>query len=127
METEVFLDTHLLLWLYAGEVERISEKAKLILEDATLLASPISLLEVDYLYEIEKIKIRGEPVFKELQEQLQLQIAEDPFLSIVQVASHLSWTRDPFDRLLIAHAKLRKAPLLTKDRLLKKHYPHCIW
>jgi PIN domain nuclease of toxin-antitoxin system len=36
-------------------------------------------------------------------------------------AAELSWTRDPFDRLIVAHARLRGWKLATGDeRLLKK-------
>jgi PIN domain nuclease of toxin-antitoxin system len=37
------------------------------------------------------------------------------------------WTRDPFDRLLVGHALARGAPLLTKDRLIRRHFRQAIW
>ena len=38
-----------------------------------------------------------------------------------------SWTRDPFDRMIVAQAALREAPLLTKDRVLHEHYDRAVW
>jgi len=35
----------------------------------------------------------------------------------------LSWTRDPFDRLLVAHARLRGWRLATADTTLLAHLP----
>ena len=37
------------------------------------------------------------------------------------------WTRDTFDRLIVAQAKTRDASLLTKDRTILEHYPHAVW
>lgn len=38
-----------------------------------------------------------------------------------------SWTRDPFDRLIVANAKAAGAPLITKDERIRKHYRRAIW
>jgi len=39
----------------------------------------------------------------------------------------LSWTRDAFDRLIVAQAALDRAALVTRDRLILKHYPKALW
>jgi PIN domain nuclease of toxin-antitoxin system len=39
----------------------------------------------------------------------------------------LSWTRDPFDRLIVAQAAVRDAPLLTKDRAIRRRYRAAVW
>lgn len=127
MEAEVFLDTHVVVWLYAGELVLLSRKAKKVIEDSELLISPISLLEIDYLFETKKITVRGRPILDDLQEKLDLKVAEDPFIEVVSKASHVTWTRDPFDRLIVAHALLRSIPLITKDRSIKRHYHRCVW
>jgi PIN domain nuclease of toxin-antitoxin system len=46
---------------------------------------------------------------------------------LVQAAAGLSWTRDPFDRLIAAHAVVTEAPLLTADRTILEHLPQAIW
>lgn len=127
METEVLLDTHLLVWLYAGENERLSDKAKKTIEGATLLASPISILEIDFLHEVKKIAVKGQTVLQALEETMGLGIPNDSYFDVITEAGHVSWTRDPFDRLLVAHARLRGIPLLTKDAVLREHYGRCVW
>lgn len=127
METEAFLDTHILVWLYSGELERLSPKVKEILEEADLLVSPISLLEMDFLHEIGRLTVRGATIIRSLEEEIGLKVPSDPFLDVISEASGISWTRDPFDRLIVAHAKLRGSSLLTKDRTLRKHYARCVW
>ena len=38
-----------------------------------------------------------------------------------------TWTPDPFDRLIVAQARLLDASLITKDELIHKHYKKAIW
>ena len=45
----------------------------------------------------------------------------------VEAAERLSWTRDPFDRLIVAQASLAGAPLVTKDRMIRKHFAKAAW
>lgn len=123
---EAFLDTHVLVWLYDSRLEHLSVRAKTAIEESELWASPISLLEVDYLHEVKKFAFNGKKLFEELHHAIGLQLADDPFAAIVATASKLSWTREPFDRLLVAHALHRQIPLVTKDRVLRRH-TRCIW
>jgi len=37
------------------------------------------------------------------------------------------WTRDPFDRLIVAHAAANDARLLTKDEKIRRHYKRAVW
>lgn len=126
MESEIFLDTHVLVWLYEGNIEKFSPIARKYLEKSKLLACPMSLLELDYLFEIKKITESHQKIVRELENQFDLQIPNDPFADIVKAASLLTWTRDPFDRLIVAHANLYHAPLLTKDRHIGKN-AQCVW
>jgi len=32
------------------------------------------------------------------------------------------WTRDPFDRIIVSHSKLKDYTLITKDKNIKKNY-----
>lgn len=124
---QVFLDTHVALWLYAGKLDLFSPKVLGLLREATLYVSPIAVLEIDYLKEVDKIKVAGEEVVTYLREKMGLTLADDSLAALTRQASPLSWTREPFDRLIVAHALLRGFPLITKDHLIKKHYSACIW
>lgn len=127
MEAEVLLDTHVLVWLYAGEVKRLSDKSQNVIEEADLFVSPISILEIDFLHEIGRIRVRSGVVLDSLSESIELKVASDSFMDVIKEAGHVTWTRDPFDRLLVAHARLRGIPLVTKDRTLRRHYSRCLW
>lgn len=37
------------------------------------------------------------------------------------------WTCDPFDRLIVSHAKLKACPLVSKDLMIRKNYAKTIW
>jgi PIN domain nuclease of toxin-antitoxin system len=38
-----------------------------------------------------------------------------------------SWTRDPFDRIIVSQAALRNAPLVTRDQVIRDHYSQAVW
>ena len=46
---------------------------------------------------------------------------------LVGRASSISWTRDPFDRLIAAHASLEAAILLTADETILEALPGAVW
>ena len=46
-----------------------------------------------------------------------------PFDAVIWKALPLSWTRDPFDRLLVAHAKHRGWRFATSDQEISQHLP----
>ena len=37
------------------------------------------------------------------------------------------WSRDPFDRLIVAHAKAQKTPLVTRDEKIRENYRLAVW
>ena len=49
------------------------------------------------------------------------------FSKVAPAARGLRWTRDPFDRLIAAHAMVTDATLITKDTLIRKHCPAALW
>ena len=53
--------------------------------------------------------------------------ADDPITAVISHAMTLTWTRDPFDRLLVATAMLHKAPLITQDRTIRENYAEAVW
>jgi PIN domain nuclease of toxin-antitoxin system len=45
----------------------------------------------------------------------------------VQAAMSLSWTRDPFDRLIAAHAIVANSPLITADETILENLSLATW
>ncbi len=124
----IYVDTHVVLWLYLRKGEGLSETARHLIEfDPAILISPIVLLELDYLYEIGRTTLGADPVFNYLHQQIELQVCQRPFLDVVQAASKLSWTRDPFDRIITAQSAIGQNSLVTKDKMIRDHYEHAVW
>lgn len=125
---ELYLDTHVLVWLYAQGLQGFSQRRVDFLESAaTLLISPMALLEIEYLHEIEKITRPSSVLVQYLSEKIGLTVCSKPFHQVSVQALEMKWTRDPFDRLITAQASLDQTPLLTKDRIIHQHYPHAVW
>lgn len=123
----LFLDTHVLVSLYRGSKELFSETAQRELQSNELVISPIVLLELQYLYEAKKIRAKSAAIFSELQKTIGVRVAQHDGEVVTRAAIPLSWTRDPFDRIIVGHALSQKAKLLTKDRAILRHYPRAVW
>jgi PIN domain nuclease of toxin-antitoxin system len=123
----VHLDTHIVCWLYEGRTDLLSAVARDAIERGQLIASPIVDLELQLLYEIGRIVKGPQTVLATLTREIGLQIAAPPFLEAVVAARELNWTRDPFDRLIVAGAALVTAKLVTKDRMIRRHYLDALW
>lgn len=127
-ETEVVhLDTHVVCWLYEGRTDLLSVAARDAVERGQLVASPIVDLELQLLYEIGRILKGPEKVLATLAGEIGLQMTASAFPEVVAAARRLNWTRDPFDRLIVAGASLAAAKLVTKDRLIRRHYAAAVW
>jgi PIN domain nuclease of toxin-antitoxin system len=119
----IHLDTHVLVWLYAGELQRLSAAGRDLIERERLAISPMVSLELTYMYEVGRIRVPAAAVIDELVPRLELQPAASSFATVVQHAQTLTWTRDPFDRLIAGHALADDAGLLTADETLLAHLP----
>lgn len=123
-----YLDTQVMVWLCERRLDRLSPDASAVIEEHEPRISPMVLLELAYLYEIKRIVQPPQALFGQLETQLGLKICDHPFPAIVQTALFETWTRDPFDRLIVAHARSNGyAPLVTSDGKIRKHYPRTVW
>jgi PIN domain nuclease of toxin-antitoxin system len=123
MAAVIHLDTHVLVWLYSGDMERLGPVLPL-LQRHQMVASPMAVLELQYLFEVGRTTESAELVAQRLQQDLGLHISSAPWGVVVGHALQLDWTkRDPFDRLIVATAVADDAPLLTKDTLIQKNFP----
>ncbi len=123
----IYLDTHVVVWLYAGNLTLISKDALRMIEDHQVLISPMVLLEVDFLYEIKRIKVESEYIQSYLEQQIGLTVCNTKFEFVCKNAARQKWTRDPFDRLITAQAAITKSILITKDQNIRQNYTQAIW
>lgn len=106
----ILLDTNALIWVDAGH-RRV--RALLRRRDP-LYVSPASLLELQFLYEAGRIRVKGDNMQWAL-EDTRWSVDEPPATDWFLRAVGVAWTRDPFDRLLAAHAQLRRWRVATSD------------
>ena len=124
----IYLDTHVVVWLYAGRGENLSNRAlQLIEESATVLVSPMVLLELEYLHETDRITLESNVIFDYLHQHIGLKVCERPFNDVIRLASKQVWTRDPFDRIITGQAAVAQNYLITKDAIIRRHYAQATW
>lgn len=123
----VFLDTHAIVWLYNKDLDRFGSESLELLEKESLYISPAVLLELEYLFEIGRIREKGRTITEYLAERIGLETDPLSFLPISERACTMKWTRDPFDRLITAQAEFHGSVLLTKDRTIAENYPRALW
>jgi PIN domain nuclease of toxin-antitoxin system len=123
----IHLDTHVVVWLYAGDPGLFPSSARKRLEREELRISPMVALELEYLHEIGRIAEGPSVVLKELERAMGLVQEDTSFAAVVAAAQGFTWTRDPFDRLIVGNAAIAGTNLLTKDRIIRRHYRHAFW
>jgi PIN domain nuclease of toxin-antitoxin system len=84
-------------------------------------------LELQYLYETGRTTEPGGTVIDDLSRRIGLCVSAEPFQHIIALAVQQTWTRDPFDRIIVAQAALHQTTLVTKDSVLRQHYPGAFW
>ena len=126
METLIHLDTHVVVWLYIGDRARLRPVWR-TLGKSEWAISPAVLLELQYLYEIGRVATPAAAVRQDLVERIGLRLADTSFPRVIEEALAQSWTRDPFDRLIVAQAIVEKRRLLTADENMQKHCRAAFW
>jgi PIN domain nuclease of toxin-antitoxin system len=128
MASLIYLDTHVVAWLYAQGREAVPKQIAHLLEESDdIRVSPMVRLELQYLFEVGRVGQPSLPVLDALASALGLTVCHAAFPAIVREAESQIWTRDPFDRLIVAQALLFDAPLVTKDTTIHANYGQAIW
>jgi PIN domain nuclease of toxin-antitoxin system len=111
----ILLDTNALIWLEQGH----SRTRVLQRHGRRLYISPASMLELQFLIEAGRIRLRA-GTLSALAEDDRWLLDDPPAAAWFDQAADLTWTRDPFDRLLVAHARLRGWRFATADAIVIK-------
>ena len=123
----IYFDTHALVALYK-DLDLLGQKARRLLRRQSDCAiSPIVRLELQFLYEIQQVKHPPRQILQHLDNAIGLAICSKPFASVIELAEGLGWTRDPFDRIIVAQASLDFDHLITKDSRIHEHYRKTVW
>ncbi len=123
----IYLDTHLVAWLYAGRTDLLPQRVRRLLNEEEPLISPMVTLELQYLFEIGRTAEPAMPVVEALRESIGLEVCDLSFAQVVARSLSEDWTRDPFDRLIVSQAAVRASRLLTKDATIQQNYSEAVW
>ena len=107
----ILLDTNALLWLEAGH-RRARDLQK---TGRRLYLSPISVLELQILQEAGRLRLSAGTVAAFFDDD-RWTLDDPPASRWVATSLTIGWTRDVFDRLIVAHARLRGWRLATSDQ-----------
>lgn len=128
MTQNLHLDTHVVVWMYAGQHDRFPPALRHRLNSDGLRISPMVRLELTYLYEIGKITEAPERIVGELEAAVGLTEDTQPFSRVIDLAERETFTRDPFDRIITAQAIAAQGALATKDERISGAHPKlAVW
>ena len=116
----ILLDTNALIWL-----ERNHPRTRPLRSSGKqLYMSPANLLELQILMEAGRLRLQDRSVSDLSGDPLWL-LDDPPAAAWFEEGFGLGWTRDPFDRLIVAHARFRGWRLATGDLALSDRLlPH---
>jgi len=117
---KLLLDTHFLIWLVLGS-KRIA-KFPWLDRYRPWGVSPVSFLEIQFLAEIGRLTARNPEFTTAVMSDERFTVDDIPLTSLVRYALQLDWTRDPFDRLLVAHSLARRIAFCATDRAIVNHH-----
>src|SRR5689334_14024510 len=98
----ILLDTNAVIWLDQNH-PRTRTLAHLT---TRLYVSPATLLELQLLGELGRLRLRAG--VRGIVESERWEIDDPSAIDWFEHAAEESWTRDPFDRLIVSHARLRR-------------------
>ncbi len=126
---DYLVDTHAALWFLA-EDKSLSERAKDIIETAPkIYISTASLWEISIKYSINKLDI----LLPELDDFIDNYVKQTYSILTIQ-PEHIKMVaklplihRDPFDRMLVAQAKVENMTLITCDQYIPQYQIKTLW
>jgi PIN domain nuclease of toxin-antitoxin system len=119
-------DTHPLIWWLLAPVKLAALANKCFDTAAHIYVPSITLLEIQYLNEINRIELDVQDVLAYISQNAQFEVV--PFDGGVLLRSiELQATRDPFDRIIAGTALYWQCPLITKDRWMREHIENTVW
>ena len=127
---KVLLDTHTFLWATTGD-PRLSNVAREIMEkpEAELFLSSVSVYEIGVKVARGKLELPDETGVYVLTRMAVFGIHSIPISAehAVAAAALPRLHADPWDRLLVAQARIEDMPILTRDALISRYEVTTIW
>ena len=126
----LLLDTHVFIWWLTGDA-RLSSRALDLIRDPTneLFLSSASTFEMSVKIAISKLRL-DQPLASFVKQGMQAAIVRDLPIRMshtYELADLPLHHRDPFDRLLVAQAKVENFTLLTADPQIQMYDVDTAW
>jgi PIN domain nuclease of toxin-antitoxin system len=116
----LLLDTHFLIWLVL-ESKRLANFPWLD-RYRPWGVSPVSFLEIQFLAEVGRLSVSNPEFTSTVMKDRRFIVDDISLGTLVGHALRFDWTRDPFDRLLVAHSLARRVALCTTDRAIRSRH-----
>ena len=82
---------------------------------------------MQFLKEINRVNEEANVIIDYLSERIGLEIEDVAFDIIMKAATKIIWTRDPFDRIIVATSQVKNSTLITADQNILDNYQNAIW
>ena len=129
--TEIMLDTHILLWMIFGD-EQLSQKARMLIKQniGRIYYSIASMWEVQIKYMLGKMPLSGIEFMHYCEQSGYHKLPIDD-LHVVELAGLVRDEdapphNDPFDRIMISQAKAEGFLFLSHDSMLGAYHEPCV-
>jgi PIN domain nuclease of toxin-antitoxin system len=127
---KLLLDTHTFLW-WDSEPSRLPASVLALCQDThnSLVLSVASVWEMQIKLQLGKLKlslplatlVRGQ------QESNQIEVLPVELEHVLALQDLPNYHKDPFDRLLIAQARVEQAVVLSGDPIFERYPVQCRW
>ncbi|MBK6328196.1 MAG: type II toxin-antitoxin system VapC family toxin [Chloroflexi bacterium] len=126
----LLLDTHAFIWWYS-EPEKLPDRVLAACQDVTnlLALSVASVWEMQIKAQLGKLQLAKplSEIIQHQQEQNQLQLLPVTLPIVLALDDLPMHHRDPFDRLLIAQARMDQFVLVSNDSQFKQYPVSLFW
>lgn len=125
----IHLDTQIVAWLYLRKTRNLGDAAQSLLRRTSApVISPLVIVELEILTELGRISPPSVPaMIAALEDQIGLVQSKASMAAVSEAACRFAWTRDPFDRLIVANAMADGAKLITADQVILRHFDKAVW
>ena len=127
---KLLLDTHAFIWWY-NESDRLPQQVLSACQDTSnsLMLSVASVWEMQIKSQLGKLRLSAPltEIIRHQQEQNQLQILPITLPAVFALSDLPMHHRDPFDRLLIAQAKVDQLQLVSNDGQFQHYSVSIFW
>ena len=127
---KLLLDTHAFIWWY-NESDRLPQQVLSACQDTSnsLMLSVASVWEMQIKSQLGKLRLSAPltEIIRHQQEQNQLQILPITLPAVFALSDLPMHHRDPFDRLLVAQAKVDQLQLVSNDGQFQHYSVSIFW